>query len=331
MNKKLLRGIAVIICILIIWAGLYFSQVLYDVQLYETTHLESINEADLFTIYGSILYLIDSSGVIFVDISGETIESVGRFDDGDDPKDIDICNKDDQILLLIADRKLGLKIVDATDPSSPLLLSIYEIEEGGHDVAIHGDIAYLASWEKGISILNISNPNNPTILNTIQTQAACIYVKIIDDLLISSYHYSDYTGITIYDISNLSNPIEYESYEDRSKDLWSPIISGNYLIAANHKDTGSLVICKKEDDSTYVELVSYVIREVIQEFEVVDTIIFIATFEGSILIVDFSNPEDIQISGRYYSSGEAKDLQYHNDHLYVSDRQKGLMVFEVNK
>lgn len=65
----------------------------------------------------------------------------------------------------------ALKIVDVSDPENPTLLSEWRVEddhpdlEGGaffiHDVYVQDNLAYLAYWNAGAWVLDVSDPENP--------------------------------------------------------------------------------------------------------------------------------------------------------------------------
>ncbi|WP_265108799.1 LVIVD repeat-containing protein [Halosolutus halophilus] len=65
----------------------------------------------------------------------------------------------------------ALKIVDASDPTDPTLLSEWRVENDHpeldqptnflHDVYVQDDLAYLAYWDAGTRILDVSDPTDP--------------------------------------------------------------------------------------------------------------------------------------------------------------------------
>lgn len=65
----------------------------------------------------------------------------------------------------------ALKIVDASDPTDPTLLSEWRVEENHpeldqptnflHDVYVQDDTAYLAYWDAGCRVLDVSDPTDP--------------------------------------------------------------------------------------------------------------------------------------------------------------------------
>lgn len=73
---------------------------------------------------------------------------------------------DDRQWILTGDESAGghLLIWDASDPASVFPVAEYETGPGDnsiHNVQIHGDYAYLAYYEQGLRVLDISDPENP--------------------------------------------------------------------------------------------------------------------------------------------------------------------------
>ena len=57
--------------------------------------------------------------------------------------------------------------------------------------------------------------------------------------------------------------------------------------------------------------------------------LFVATGENGVLSIDISNKAKPTVIAGYSTNGAATHLQTHNDHLYVSDDQAGLVVLEI--
>jgi hypothetical protein len=65
-----------------------------------------------------------------------------------------------------------LRIVDVSDPTDPTLLAKWAVEDEHpeldqptnfvHDVFVQNDLAYLAYWDAGTRLLDVSDPTNPT-------------------------------------------------------------------------------------------------------------------------------------------------------------------------
>jgi hypothetical protein len=91
-----------------------------------------------------------------------------------------LLQREGRILLLLATWSGGLRIVDATDPTRPVLLSTWEIQKElkiraafgtwadtfNHSVSVSedGTRAYVSYWDAGTVILDITDPSQPRYL-----------------------------------------------------------------------------------------------------------------------------------------------------------------------
>ncbi len=99
----------------------------------------------------------------------------------------------------------GLLTVNITNPSSPTLISSYNISENylmdtiSTDVVIENNVAYVSTGTYGIAFIDVSNPNNPIAIgeelyNTIGTAE---YLEIEDNYL---YIADGNRGLTIINL-----------------------------------------------------------------------------------------------------------------------------------
>ena len=72
-------------------------------------------------------------------------------------------------LAYVTDRGAGLKIVDVSDPSAPVLLGSHDVtgSDKSYGVDVQGDVVYLANHLTGLQILDTSNPTKPRLLAAI--------------------------------------------------------------------------------------------------------------------------------------------------------------------
>jgi len=94
-----------------------------------------------------------------------------------------------------------LLILDITNPSSPVLMSMIMTKRLVGDIEISGNYACVANGDNGLSIIDISNPSSPTIKGYYAGSARYVSVS-------GNYAYvADLNGLMIIDISNSSSPV----------------------------------------------------------------------------------------------------------------------------
>jgi hypothetical protein len=113
----------------------------------------------------------------------------------------------DDIVYLAAGSK-GLAIIDASDLNQLELISLYDTPGIAFDLDVHSDenLIYVADWNGGMRIIDISDPAAPIETGSIEIFSfeSLRTVKVSGQYVwIGSSNY----GIRIYDISDLSNPV----------------------------------------------------------------------------------------------------------------------------
>jgi hypothetical protein len=98
---------------------------------------------------------------------------------------------------------LGLDIIDVSNPSAPIRLATYDAWGGTiYDLAVVGDLAFLANWSNGLHVVDVSNPSAPAIRTTYSgTQPRAI--TIVDDI---AYTVTGQYSMAIIDISDCPPP-----------------------------------------------------------------------------------------------------------------------------
>ena len=221
----------------------------------------------------------------------------------------------------------GMLVLDISDPFNPYPVGLLEDTGQLHGgLALSGDIVYLSSLNipgGTMSIVGISDPENPQLLGSCQTQTliretfyyegfcylTCDYtVEIVDvsnpqfpvivstidppgDWSRSTVVYNDlayitsYTGMTIYDISDPSHPVQLGFFP--APDVYYLDVSGDYAII-----------------ETYVE--------------------------DSLLIIDVSDPSDPQQVGSFYLGEEevCEHIRANGDYVYVARVNYGQSLIE---
>jgi len=185
---------------------------------------------------GDIAYVGCSGGLFFIDISDLTDPTILNCIDDVYVKDLTINNN-----FLYACANGSVQIYYIYDPVNPLLCGTWESLYYPEAVSIYGNYAYVSDWYGGLKVLNISNPTDPYLVNTILPHFdSLIYAKpIIRDnkLFISDVYWNE---LLIYDLSNPAFPELFYSFK------WNRLsvelaATEDYLITAND-DTGFTIL-----------------------------------------------------------------------------------------
>jgi len=92
----------------------------------------------------------------------------------------------------------GLRILDISVPSDPVLIWEYQVTLDGWDVAIEGDFVYLAAGTDGLVIINIANPDLPSVVGNCTTPGTATGVTVVGTLA----YVTDHPNLQIINVTN---------------------------------------------------------------------------------------------------------------------------------
>jgi hypothetical protein len=159
----------------------------------------------------------------------------------------------------------GLKIVDVKDKYNPVSVGHYGINHNSYnpqedfrltgeyafDIAVKGNYAYLATWQGGLKVLDITDKRNPVLLkeycrNETQYCSEGINKVIIegDYAYIQSIKYDRYyveeNDFVVLDITDKKNPKELGEYKFskgttyKRNGIWDMSINENYIYLTDY-------------------------------------------------------------------------------------------------
>ncbi|MCD4746654.1 MAG: T9SS type A sorting domain-containing protein [Bacteroidales bacterium] len=135
----------------------------------------------------------------------------------------------------------GLLIMDVSEPADPNIISCYYTDRFVYKIFIKDTLAFVTSfamWTPILSIINISNPDNPILINSFETEGYennSIFVQ--DNILFLGLS----NGLYIYDISDLFNPVIITHLSDI--DPMDMVVRDNYIyMVANYRYFGIMDI-----------------------------------------------------------------------------------------
>jgi hypothetical protein len=97
----------------------------------------------------------------------------------------------------------GLGVIDITVPSNPTLIGSRQTGDGGQDVVVRDNIAYVADQSNGLVILDVSNPTLPAFISSLETPGWTKDIALAGD----SIYVADSTALLVIDISDIYNPV----------------------------------------------------------------------------------------------------------------------------
>ena len=255
---------------------------------------------------------VDSSNVVITKLS--IYSTHGRA--------FDVKVRDD--VAFVADLQTGLHIINVSDPSSPTLLSVYEMDNP-HKIYLDEDIAYVTCWENGFEIINISDPENPvqishfngSVMNTFDIEGDCAFI--------------DSFGLQILNISDPQNPSEIYHYYD-SGNTSAVYVEENtaYLGTYIYGEFYGFTIVDVTNKTNPQKLGQYNTTDIVAGISVVGDLALVANWGVGLSIFNVSNPEDPVLLSNHFDGGASENAYFINGYAFVADYNNGLEILNIN-
>ncbi len=282
-------------------------------------------------------------------------------------------------IIYICDAYLGLSIVNVQNPQIPIFLGgFYEnnINNDGivvndfKDVLVKDNIAYCVVKDKGLYILDISDPTNVKKLSHFNFGITGNFTNLlaIKDSMLYYTHRID--GFSILDISDKMNPISL-SMINTSSVVNGLFILNNYLYVSNDVKglycydlsngfipelkftssgltSSSLFVSENlafstdkntmKTDILYIQnyynltyVKSIFTKDFPKKLFFHDNKLFISAKKQGLLIYDVGNPNDPVLIGHCKTTGNNISLAVDNNYAYTLDYSGGLSIIGISK
>jgi len=191
-----------------------------------------------------------------------------------------------------------------------------------YDMFVVGNRAYVAHDQKGLYVVNISNPTSPSVIGDFDNQIRAHGVYVEGD-----YAYvADYSaGLQILDVS--SDDPDSVGYFDTGEATHDVFVEGDYAYAANH--LSGVTIVNVSDPANPFQESQYMVYGGINGVYAVGDYAYLAAGYDGFVIIDVSDPSDPVMTGVYDSLGFANEVYVDSNLAYVADRDSGLVVLDI--
>lgn len=150
-------------------------------------------------------FLAQGTALSVLDVSADEITKVTSLILPDEPSSWKI--QGNYIFSLAGNSDSAFQVIDVSDPKNPELCTLLPISAGWlSKLHLAGNYAYLALRDR-FTILDISNPESPVVMSTIEQEVMDIFVNGERACVINRNEF------TIYDVTDPQNPVEKGSTE----------------------------------------------------------------------------------------------------------------------
>ncbi|MHA1967063.1 MAG: LVIVD repeat-containing protein [Candidatus Hodarchaeales archaeon] len=221
-------------------------------------------------------------------------------------------------------------IIDISNPADPVRIGSFN--DGGlpNDIVIFDNYAYVANLEKGLEIINITDPYNPQKISSYSISNSSMFttsVKVVDNL---AFVTDIQHGLLVIDVSNISNPIKIADYTNISCSYME--VDNDYFYLIDHQEFNSGV--RILDRNNFSQVGEYFAPSVNLFYLTLIYDILVGTDHndnGVLRIINVSNPSKPSFLSEY--KGGSLDLAQQTfvkgDILYSTFSNSGLEVINI--
>ena len=217
----------------------------------------------------------------------------------------------------------GMTILDIRNPSSPDLVSSVKLPSGEvWAIEVSGDYAYIAAGANGIQVVNISNPKQPLLENSLDTQGYSIDIKIEKGL---AFIADGYNGLQIIDLHANTYLGDYNT-PDAALAL---AISGSYCFLACGQEGLQIVNTSNPAEPVFIYGLDNLGK--VLDIDIQGEFAYLAVGEADIKIVGISNPEEPELVGSCLTPAGANCIEVAGGYAYVTfSSPYGLQAIDIS-
>lgn len=259
----------------------------------------------------------------------------------------------------------GLQIVSLI---SKAVIGSYDSPGLSYGIAVQGTHAYLADWDNGLVILDISDPTNPELTGRIDTNGYAFKVNVRGD---HAFVCDWDAGLAIIDISDPSHPVEVGRFSNvdhatdcsvlgdlvylvdwwglRIVDVMNPAVpvelgnltTGGYAygvdligdIAYVADDFRGMRVIDVSDPTDPVEIGRYIPDGDVVHARVdgAGEIAYLAVYDSGIVALDISNPADPTEVANFTIAGQNRRIWFEDDEVFTASGDGGMWVVSTYK
>lgn len=208
--------------------------------------------------------------------------------------------------------------------SSPALLGSDDTAGSARDVTLAGNLAYVADYQSGLQILDITSPTAPVLLGGYDTAGRASAVAVSGTIACVA----DYTsGLQIIDVSDPTAPVRAGGYNTLGI-AYGVAVSGTTAYVADF--FRGLQVIDISDPAAPVLLGDFNTAGLAYGVTVSGTTAYVADRAAGLQIIDVSNPAAPVLLGTCDTAGNAYAVTVEGSVAYVADDTAGLAIIDVS-
>ncbi len=227
----------------------------------------------------------------------------------------------------------ALLIYDTSSLANPIgELSLQDVVS---DIKVVGNKAYLANDNKGLQIIDVSNPAKPSVLGSYDEyegsgSSAFIGLDVFGNLVCTADHWE---GLKTLDVSNPDSPVlrstQGFSYFERDVKVSGTVA----FVISSHRPHGALlnaVNVTDPDSPVVIGSLSLPLAPSRLALSSDSHYAYIAAEEGGLIIVDIADPGAMEIVGSYTGLSTIFDVAVEGNLAFLAAGADGIVVIDVS-
>ncbi|MCF6362392.1 MAG: hypothetical protein L3J88_03375 [Gammaproteobacteria bacterium] len=277
--------------------------------------------------HGDIVFAATTRGVQRLDFGTPTVADIS-------PEGINLGGSRRGVIrdniLYVADWFSGLHLYDIRDPANPRHLGNYHTPGSSKGVTLYGDYALVGDDDRGLQIINISDPRQPRWVSElswesdISTLGLAYTMKRIGSTLYLADHRG---GFQIIDLSDIEHPRILGALDTSGKS-WAIDVSGHTAFIAD--DDGGLLIVDVSDPAQIGLVGRFNPGGHVEDVVVRDDLAYLALFDNGLFIVDVSDPANPRPLAHLAIPGNARGITLVDNLAYISGWESGLQIVDIS-
>ncbi len=189
------------------------------------------------------------------------------------------------------------------------------------DVA--GDYAYIADWNSGLVVMDVSNPENPSTVATLPTTGSSLGINVYG----SHVYIGNGSSLMIVDISDPLNPIQVSTLLTPGAAARGLTVEGHYAYVAD--GNAGIQIIDIADPASPVIISTFDTPGYAYDVVTAGAYAYVSDQSNGMVVVNISDPANPFQVGHYSSTGNTRGLFYSGQYIYLAHDTTGLDVINV--
>ncbi|MBD3352540.1 MAG: hypothetical protein GF364_13715, partial [Candidatus Lokiarchaeota archaeon] len=218
----------------------------------------------------------------------------------------------------------GLKILEFRDGNTLKEVITIPTDNGTYGVDVKGNMVAVCNGTNGITFLNITNINNPSILSVFPTTEITRKVEIYGDIV---YYTSTNDVLNALNISDPYNPTMLDSIYINQATAYDLVVDGEYLYMARGEDGVDIV--DTSDPKNIYPIGSISTSDIVKRLDILgDVLIMGDNIEGVQLfnVTDYANPK---FMFQFNDVPTVVDFEVYGDNIYIGAEADQLQSVKI--